>query len=68
MPYREHTTYIMKNPLNPFDNGSIKKIKEENEILIDGLKSISQSFFVWRFIFYYFIFQKNHKNIYNNID
>lgn len=72
MPYKIHhnnKTYIMKNPFNPLDIGYYKNIKSklDDEILIDGLKSISQSFFVWRFIFYYFIFENNHKNIYNNI-
>lgn len=76
MPYKIHhnnKTYIMKNPFNPLDNGYYKNIKSSldeelsSSMMIDGLKSISQSFFVWRFIFYYFIFENNHKNIYNNI-
>lgn len=72
MPYKIHhndKTYIMKNPFNPLDNGYSKNVKSslDEEIFIDGLKSISQSFFIWKIIFYYFIFENNHKNIYNNI-
>ena len=71
MPYHiphNYKTYIMKNPFNPFDKGEEISSKNESSMLIDGLRSVSQSFFIWRFIFYYFIFKNNHKNIYNNIN
>lgn len=73
MPYKIHhnnNTFMMKNPFNPFESGLLKNDTFndiDNSMLIEGLKSISQSFFIWRFIFYYFIFKNNHKNIYNNL-
>lgn len=73
MPYFKNSRnyYIMKNPFDPFYKDHKIYVHPDSQlkdvVLLEGLKSVSKSIFIWRWIFYYFIFEKNHKRIYDGI-